>query len=66
MHFKDLLFYVLAFFYAEATATAAQAACVCFSVARLADFWKLFSTKFLAKKAQMISNFLDYFEKPHS
>ena len=36
------------------------------SVARLDDFWKLSATKFLAKEAQMIGNFLGYFEKPHS
>ena len=36
------------------------------SVTRLGDFWKFFTTKFLAKEAQIIGNFLGYFEKPHS
>ena len=36
------------------------------SVTRLGDFWKFLATKFLAKEAQMIGNFLGYFEKPHS
>ena len=33
---------------------------------RLEDFWKFLVTRFLAKEAQMIGNFLDYFENPHS
>ena len=33
---------------------------------RLGDFLKFLATKFLAKEAQMIGNFLGYFEKPHS
>ena len=36
------------------------------SVTRLDDFWKFLATKFLAKEAQLIANFLGYFEKPHS
>ena len=36
------------------------------SVTRLGDFRKLLATNFLAKEAQMIGNFLGYFEKPHS
>ena len=36
------------------------------SVTRLGDFLKFLSTKYLAKVAQMIGNFLGYFEKPHS
>ena len=33
---------------------------------RLGEFLKFLATKFLAKEAQMIGNFLGYFEKPHS
>ena len=33
---------------------------------RLGDFWKFLATKFLAKEAQIICNFLGYFEIPHS
>ena len=36
------------------------------SVTRLGDFWKFLVTKFLAKVAQIIGNFLGNFEKPHS
>ena len=36
------------------------------SVTRLGNFLKLLARKFLAKEAQMIVNFLDYFEKTHS
>ena len=36
------------------------------SVTRFGDFLKFLATKFLAKEAQMIGNFLGYFEKPHS
>ena len=36
------------------------------SVTRLGNFFKLLARKFLAKEAQMIVNFLDYFEKTHS
>ena len=36
------------------------------SVTRLGDFRKLLATNFLAKEAQMIGNFLGYFEKSHS
>ena len=36
------------------------------SVTRLDDFWKLLPAKFLTKVAQIISNFLGYFEQPHS
>ena len=35
-------------------------------VTRLGDFCKFLATKFLAKVAQMIGNFLGNFEKPHS
>ena len=35
------------------------------SVTRLGNFWKVLATKFIAKEAQMIYNFLGYFEKPH-
>ena len=33
------------------------------SATRLGDFWNFFSTKFIAKEAQMIGNFLGYFQK---
>ena len=36
------------------------------SVTRFDNFWKLLVTKYLAKVAQIISNFKGYFEKPHS
>ena len=36
------------------------------SVTRLGDFWKLVATKSLTKVAQIIGNFLGYFEKTHS
>ena len=39
---------------------------VAYSETRLDDFWKFFAKKILAKEAQMIVNFLGYFEKPHS
>jgi len=32
----------------------------------LGDFRKFLATKFIAKEAQMIGNFLGNFEKPHS
>ena len=35
------------------------------SVTRLGDFRKFLVTKFLTKVAQIICNFLGYFEKPH-
>ena len=35
-------------------------------VTSLGDFWKFLAIKFLAKEAQIIGNFLDYFEKLHS
>ena len=36
------------------------------SVTRLGDFCKFLATKFIVKEAQLIDNFLGYFEKPHS
>ena len=35
------------------------------SVSRFGDFWKVLATKFLAKVAKMIGNFLGYLEKTH-
>ena len=35
------------------------------NVTRLGDFYKVLTTTFLAKEAQMIGNFLGYFLKPH-
>ena len=35
------------------------------SVTRLGDFWTFSATKFIAKEAQMIGNFLGYFKKLH-
>ena len=37
-----------------------------FGVTRLANFLKILATKFLAKEAQMVGNFLGLFEKPLS
>ena len=37
-----------------------------YSVTRLDDFLKFLVTKFPTKVTQIISNFLGYFEKPHS
>ena len=36
------------------------------SVTRLGDFWKFVAIKFLTKVAQIIGNFLGYFENHHS
>ena len=36
------------------------------SVTRLGDFWKFLETKFIVKEAQMIGNFMGYFQKPYS
>ena len=33
---------------------------------KIGQFLKFFATKFLAKEAQMMANFLGNFEKPHS
>ena len=47
------------------TINANKVAFITRSVTRLGDFLKFLATKILPKEAQMIGNFLGYFENPH-